>query len=191
MLIFLLNCYFYPYFLPGNNTIKLMTKSVYLYLASGVIKGTGFWLVNYTEEENIFNYQGKNLLECYRKELFGLSAAIEVKKVINTTLDILSCELSFDQYKIDNYNTGYSSEIPINLIEDIFDLWAYNYKSQKLWVKYKGLLKFRRKINTNNNYITMGLKGDTYAFASKLNKLLSCRRVDSSFRLNKSHDLMW
>ena len=168
-----------------------MTKSVYLYLALGVIKETGFWIVNHTEEENIFDHQGKNLLECYRRELFGLDAAIEVKKAINTTLDILSYDLRFDQYKIDNYNTGYSSEIPINLIEDIFDLWAYNYKSQTLWIKYTGLLKFRKKININNNYITMGLKGDTYEFANKLNKILSYRPVDSSFRQNKSKDLMW
>ena len=168
-----------------------MTKSVYLYLASGAIKGTGFWLINYTEEENIVNCKGKNLLECYRRELFGLNAAIEVKKAINTTLDILSCELRLDQYKIDNYNTGYSSEIPINLIEDIFDLWAYNYKSKTLWIKYLGLLKFRKKLNTNNNYITMGLKGDTYEFAKQLNKILSYRQEDSSFRQNKSKDVMW
>tara|TARA_Y100001968_G_scaffold66445_1_gene57311 strand:+ start:109 stop:615 length:507 start_codon:yes stop_codon:yes gene_type:complete len=168
-----------------------MTKSVYLYLASGVIKGTGFWLINYTEEENIFNYQGKNLLECYRRELFGLNAAIEVKKAINTTLDILSFELRLDKHKIDNYNTGYSSEIPINLIEDVFDLWAYNYKSQIKWIKYLGLLQFRKKINTNNSYITMGLRGDTYEFAKKLNRILSYRNQDASFRQNKSKDVMW
>ena len=168
-----------------------MTNSVYLYLASGVIKGTGFWLINYTEEENIVNCKGKNLLECYRRELFGLNAAIEVKKAINTTLDILSFELRLDKHKIDNYNTGYSSEIPINLIEDIFDLWAYNYKSKTLWIKYLGLLKFRKKLNTNNNYITMGLKGDTYEFAKQLNKILSYRQEDSSFRQNKSQDVMW
>ena len=172
-------------------TIKFMTKSVYLYLASGAIKGTGFWLINYTEEENIFNYQGKHLLECYRRELFGLNAAIDVKKAINTTLDILSSELRLDHIKIDNYNKGYSLEIPINLIEDIFDLWAYNYKSQTLWVKYLGLLKFRKKIDTNNNYITIGLKGDTYKFAKKLNKILSYRNEDFSFIKNKSDDVMW
>tara|TARA_Y100001968_G_scaffold60478_1_gene51357 strand:+ start:245 stop:751 length:507 start_codon:yes stop_codon:yes gene_type:complete len=168
-----------------------MTNSVYLYLASGVIENTGFWLVNYTEEENIFNLKGKKLLECYRRELFGFEAAIEVKKSINTTLDILSSDLKFDKYKINKYNIGYSSEIPINLIEDIFDLWAYNYKSQSLWLKYLGLLEFRKKISTNNNYITMGLKGDTYEFANKLNKILSYRPADYSVRLKKSKDLMW
>ena len=168
-----------------------MTKSVYLYLASGVFKGVGFWVVNFTEEENIFNSLSGKLLECYRKELFGLEGAIEVKEAINTTLDILSFELRFDKYKLDNYNTGYSSEIPINIIEDIFDLWAYNYKNEVLWKKYIGLLNFRKKVKSNNNFIYIGLKGETYEFAMKLDKLLSFRPIDLSFKLNKSNDLMW
>ena len=168
-----------------------MTKSVNLYLASGVSDGIGFWVVNFTEEENIFNSFVSKLLECYRKELFGLEGAVEVKEAINTTLDILSFEARFDQYKLDNYNTGYSSEIPINLIEDIFDLWAYNYNNEVLWKKYIGLLNFRKKIKSNNNFIHIGLKGDTYEFAMKLDKLLSFRPIDFSFKLNKSNDLMW
>ena len=103
-----------------------MTKSVNLYLASGVSEGVGFWVVNFTEEDNILNSLCTKLLECYRKELFGLEGAIEVKEAINTTLDILCLDSKYEKYKIDNYNIGYSSEIPINLIEDIYDLWAYN-----------------------------------------------------------------
>ena len=168
-----------------------MTKSVNLYLASGVSDGIGFWLVNFTDETNIFNSFDSKLLECYRKELFGLEGAIEVKEAINTTLDILSFESKFDQYKLDNYNTGYSSEIPINIIEDIFDLWAYNYNNEILWKKYIGLLNFRKKIKSNNNYINIGLKGDTYEFAVKLDKLLSLSTIDISFKHNNSNDLMW
>ena len=168
-----------------------MTKAVNLYLASGVSEGIGFWVVNFTEEENIYNSFFSKLLECYRKELFGLEGAIEVKEAINTTLDILSFELRFDKYKLDNYNTGYSSEIPINIIEDIFDLWAYNYKNEVLWKKYIGLLNFRKKVKSNNNFIYKGLKGETYEFAMKLDKLLSFRPIDLSFKLNKSNDLMW
>ena len=155
-----------------------MTKSVNLYLASGVCKGVGFWVVNFTEEENIFNSLGSKLLECYRKELFGLEGAIEVKEAINTTLDILCLDSKYDKYKLDNYNTGYSSEIPINLIEDIFDLWAYNYNNQILWKKYIGLLNLRKKIKKNNNYINIGLKGDTYEFAMKLDELLSFKPIN-------------
>ena len=168
-----------------------MTKSVNLYLASGVREGVGFWVVNFTEEDNIFNSLSNKLLECYRKELFGLEAAIEVKEAINTTLDILCLDSKYEKYRLDNFNTGYSSEIPINLIEDIFDLWAYNYSDQLLWKKYIGLLNLRKKIKKNNNYINIGLKGDTYEFATKLDGLLSFRPVNLKFRLDKSNDLMW
>ena len=168
-----------------------MNKSVNLYLASGVSEGIGFWVINYTDEDNIFNSFRSKLLECYRKELFGLEGAIEVKEAINTTLDILCLDSKYDQYKLDNYNTGYSSEIPINLIEDIFDLWAYNYSNKILWKKYIGLLNLRKKIKKINNYINIGLKGDTHEFATKLDGLLSCRPVDLKFKLDNSNDLMW
>ena len=168
-----------------------MTKSVHLYLASGVSEGVGFWVINFTEEENIFNSLGSKLLECYRKELFGLDGAIEVKEAINKTLDLLCLDSKYDKYKIDNYNSAYSSEIPINLIEDIFDLWAYNYNNKILWKKYIGLLNLRKKIRKNNNYINIGLKGNTYEFATKLDRLLSSRPINSKFRLDKSNDLMW
>ena len=168
-----------------------MNKSVNLYLASGVSEGIGFWIVNYTEEDDIFNSISSKLLECYRKELFGLQGGIEVKDAINTTLDILAFNSKLDRYKLDNNNIGYSSEIPINIIEDIFDVWAYNYKNKILWKKYIGLLNFRKKLKITNNYINIGLKGKTYQFAMKLDKLLSLRPINLSFSLDKSNDLMW
>ena len=168
-----------------------MTKSVNLYLASGVSKGVGHWVVNFTEEENIFQFPSSKLLECYRKELFGIEGAIEVKAAINTTLDILCLESKYDQYKLDNYNTGYSSEIPINIIEDIFDLWAYNYNNEILWRKYIGLLNVRKKMKKNNNYINIGLKGEIYEFAKKLEELLSFSPDNVSLILKKSNELMW
>ncbi len=168
-----------------------MTKSVNLYLASGVSEGKGFWLVNFTEDEDIYNSLGTKLLECYRKELFGLEGAIEVKDAINTTLDILCLNSIYDKYKLDNYNIGYSSEIPIDLIENIFDLWAYNYNNVIIWKKYIGLLNLRKKLKTSNNYINIGLKGDTYEFATKLDGLLSSKPINLKFKSDKSNDSMW
>ena len=168
-----------------------MKKTVYLYLASCVCEGSGFWLVNFTEESDIYNSLGKKLLECYRRELFGLEGAIEVKEAINSTLDILAFDSEFDRYKLANSITGYSSDIPINIIEDIFDLWANNYKNDILWKKYIGLLNLRKKIKKNNNYINLGLKGDTYKFSMKLDELLSFRPIKLSLSLDKSNDLMW
>ena len=168
-----------------------MTQSVNLYLASGVFEGKGFWLVNFTEEDDIYNSLGTKLLECYRKELFGLEGAVEVKEAINTTLDILSFYSQLDRFKLDSSNTAYSSEIPINLIEDIFDLWANNYNNQIIWNKYIGVLNFRKKIKTKNNYINIGLKGDTFDFAMKLEELLNFKPCNSTYEKDRNNELMW
>tara|TARA_Y100001968_G_scaffold210676_1_gene193870 strand:+ start:956 stop:1462 length:507 start_codon:yes stop_codon:yes gene_type:complete len=168
-----------------------MNKSVNLYLASGLSEDKSFWVVNFTEENDILNSSVIELLECYRKELFGIKAAIEVKEAINETLDILAFDSKFARYKLDNSITGYSSEIPINIIEDIFDLWAHNYNNQNIWKKCIGLLKLRKKIKTNNHYINIGLKGDTYDFAIKLNELLSLRPFDLSCKPDRKNELMW
>ncbi len=167
-----------------------MTKSVNLYLASCVSESRGFWIVNFTEQEDVVNSMGSKLLECYRKELFGLSGAIEVKEAINTTLDILAIDSSFERYKIGPADVGYSFEIPIDTVEDIFDLWVYNYNNEIQWKKYLGLLNFRKRIK-KNNYIYRGLKGDTYEFAKKLDELLNFRPNDFSFKQDTSYELMW
>ncbi len=168
-----------------------MTKSVNLYLASGLSQDKSFWVVNFTEDDDILNSSGIELLECYRKELFGIEAANDVKEAINSSLDILAFGSKFDRYKFDNSITGYSSEIPLNIIEDIFDLWAYNYSNDILWKKYIGLLNLRKRLKKNNHYINIGLKGHTYEFANKLNGLLSFTPVNLSFSVDKSNDLMW
>ncbi len=168
-----------------------MTNSVNLYLASGVEDGIGFWLVDFTEDDNIINsFEGK-LLEFYRKEVFGLEAAMEVKEAINSTLDILVLDSANVRYNLYNSSKVYTSEIPLKIIEDIFDLWAYNYHDQLLWKKYIGLLNFRKKIKITNNFINIGLKGKIYEFAIKLDKLLSFKAVNSSFMIDINNELMW
>ena len=168
-----------------------MNKSVNLYLASGISDGVGFWLVDFTEDEDVINSHDFNFLECYRKELIGIEAAIEVKDAINSTLDILSYDSEFDSYKLDSSTKAYSSEIPLYIIEDIFDLWAFNYKNRILWKKYIGILNFRGKIKKKNYYINLGLKGNTYEFAMKLEKLLCFTPINSSVLTDRSKELMW
>ena len=168
-----------------------MNNSVNLFLALGVYDGDGFWLVDFIEEDDIINSRDGKLIECYRKELFGLEAAIEVKEAINSTLDLLVLESNIVRYKFDNSTKSYTSEIPLNIIEDIFDLWAYNYHDNILWKKYIGLLNFRKKIKKNNNFINIGLKGKTYEFSIKLDKILNFRSVNSSFKIDRTNELMW
>ena len=166
-------------------------KSVNLYLASGVSDTFGFWLVNFTEEDDIINSSKSKLLEFYRKELFGLEGAIDVMQAINNTLDILVLDSEFDRYELDNSSIAYSSDIPINIIEDIFDLWAYNYNNKVLWKKYLGLLALRKKFRNNNHYINLGLKGKSYEFSVKLDNLLNYKSSNSSKISNKYNELMW
>ena len=167
-----------------------MSRSVCLYLASGESDGKGFWLVNFTENFNIINSTNSKLLECYRKELFGLKAAIEVKDAINLTLDILVLDIINDGFSLPNSIEGFAFDIPLNVIEDIFDLWAYNYQNQSLWRKYRGILEFRKKIK-KNQFINAGLTGTSYKFSLKLENLLSYRPVNSTKFKNKSNKLMW
>tara|TARA_B100001029_G_C15047119_1_gene447970 strand:- start:331 stop:837 length:507 start_codon:yes stop_codon:yes gene_type:complete len=168
-----------------------MSNSVNLYLALGVYDGVDFWLVDFTEENEITSSHNGKLLECYRKELFGITAAIEVREAINNTLDIFVSDSNIDCYTIGKSTKAYSSDIPLNIIEDIFDLWSYNYNDYKLWKKYIGLLNFRKKIKKNNNYINIGLKGKILEFSIRLDKILRFRLVDSSFSIDKTNELMW
>ena len=168
-----------------------MSKAVKLYLASGVSNGVGFWLVNFTDNDDIINCADSKILECYRMELFGLYAAISVKDAINSTLDILVSDCHYEGYKLDNFNEGFSSEIPLDIIEDIFDLWAYNYYDDILWKKCIGLLKLRKKLKRKNNFINIGLKGKIYNFSVKLEQLLSYRPNNSLNQIKKSNELMW
>ncbi len=168
-----------------------MSKSVYLYLASGVTSDIGFWVINYSENVDIVNPLNIKLLECYRKELFGIDAAIQVKKAIIATLELLVSDSRNDGYVFESPPEGYSSEIPLNVIEDIFDLWAYNFSDEYLWRKYIRLLTFRKQLKTKNIFINKGLKGNIYSFAVKLEKILSYRPICSTKNINKSRKLMW
>ena len=168
-----------------------MPKSVTLYLAFGVSLGIGFWDINFTENDEFLNLADSKFLECYRKEVFGIDAAIAVRQSIKSTLDILVSEINNDGYNILNPPEGYSPEIPLNIIEDTFDLWAYNFQNEYLWLKYTGILKFRKKMKQKNNFVSNALKGHTYDFAIKLEKILSFRPVNLEFKMNTSKELMW
>ena len=73
--------------------IKILEKSPqYLFLASGVNNGEGFWSVGVKNcDENIL--EDKNLLDCHRKELIGNQSAKDILFAINLNLDNLVNEL--------------------------------------------------------------------------------------------------
>ena len=64
----------------------------YLFLASGVKYGEGFWIVGIKNcDENIL--EDENLLDCHRKELIGNESAKDILLAIKINLNNLLNEL--------------------------------------------------------------------------------------------------
>ena len=63
-------------------------RYLFLFLASGVSNGEGFWLIG-TKTSDTKILDDKNLLECHRKELIGEESANDIIEAINLNLDNL------------------------------------------------------------------------------------------------------
>ena len=94
----------------------------YLFLASGVKNGEGFWIVGVKNcDENIL--EDKNLLDCHRKELIGNESAKDILFAINLNINNLFNELIKNNYLIERPSMGISFDIPLDILESIFDFW--------------------------------------------------------------------
>ena len=92
----------------------------YLFLASGVKNGEGFWIVGVKNcDENIL--EDKNLLDCHRKELIGNESAKDILFAINLNIKNLFDELRNKNYLMDSPSMGISFDIPLDILESIFD----------------------------------------------------------------------
>jgi len=66
----------------------LENSSQYLFLASGVNNGEGFWIVGIKNcDENIL--EDENLLDCHRNELIGKESAEDILLAINLNVNNL------------------------------------------------------------------------------------------------------
>ena len=82
----------------------------YLFLASGVINGEGFWIVGIKNcDDNIL--EDENLLDCHRKELVGTESAKDILLAINLNVNNLLNELRKKNYLITRPSIG----IPFDL----------------------------------------------------------------------------
>jgi len=132
----------------------------YLFLASGVNNGEGFWVVGVKNcDENIL--EDKNLLDCHRKELIGNESAKEILFAINLNINNLFNELRNKNYLIDIPSMGISFDIPLEIMENIFDFWVEIYKNQEAWEACLGLLKVRKRIPLTNLIESDSLKGNS------------------------------
>ena len=160
----------------------------YLFLASGVNDGEGFWLVGIKNcDENIL--EDENLLDCHRKELIGNESAKDILLAINLNVNNLLDELRNKNYLIKRPLMGISFDIPLDLLESIFDFWLDSYKNQEAWETCLGLLKVRKKISLTYLIESKVLKGNSKKWATKLETLHTY--VPNSLKIEKPNEPMW
>ena len=160
----------------------------YLFLASGEKNGEGFWMVGVKNSDENFS-DDKNLLDCHRKELIGNESAKEILFAINLNIDNLINELRNKNYLIESPSIGISFDIPLDILESIFDFWLDTYKNPEAWETCIGLLKIRKRISLANLIEGEGLKGNSKKWAIKVEKLHTY--LPNSIKIEKLNDPMW
>ena len=160
----------------------------YLFLASGVNNGEGFWIVGIKNcDENIL--EDENLLDCHRKELIGNESAKDILFAINLNINNLFVELRNKNYLIKKPSIGISFDLPLVLLESIFDFWVDIYKNKEAWETCIGLLKIRERISLINLIESKSLRGNSKKWAIKVETLHNY--VPNSLRIERQNDPMW
>ena len=166
----------------------LETSPQYIFLASGVKNGEGFWIVGVKNcDENIL--EDSNLLDCHRKELIGDESAKDILFAINLNINNLFEELKRKNYLLEKPSIGISFNLPLDILESIFDFWLDIYKNQEAWETCIGLLKVRRRISLTNLIKSESLKGNSKKWAIKVENLHTY--VPNSQKSEKPNDPMW
>ncbi len=160
----------------------------YLFLASGVKDDEGFWILGVKNSDlNILD--DKNLLDCHRKELLGIESAKDILFAINLNINNLLNELRNNDYIIEKPSIGISFDIPLDILESIFDFWVDIYKNEEAWETCLGLLKIRKRISLTNLIENQTLKGNSKKWAIKVENLHTY--VPNSIRVEKPNEPMW
>jgi hypothetical protein len=166
----------------------LENSAQYLFLASGVKNGEGFWMVGVKNcDKNII--ADENLLDCHRKELIGNESAKDVLYAINLNINNLFNELRKNNYLIQRPSMGISFDFPLDILESIFDFWLDIYKNKEAWETCIGLLKIRQKISLKNLIESESLKGNSKKWAIKVENLHTY--IPNSLKVDKVYDPMW
>ena len=138
-------------------------------------------------DENIL--EDKNLLDCHRKELIGNESAKDILFAINLNINNLFDELRNKNYLIERPSMGICFDIPLYLLESIFDFWLDIYKNQEAWETCLGLLKIRKRIPLTNLIKSESLKGNSKKWAIKVETLHTYQ--PNSLKLDNLKEPMW
>ena len=160
----------------------------HLFLASGVKNGEGFWLVGVKNcDENIL--EDKNLLDWHRKELIGNKSAKDILFAINLNINNLFNELKNKNYLLEKPSIGICFDIPLDILESIFDFWLDIYKNQEAWETCLGLLKVRKRISLTTLIKSESLRGNSKKWAIKIETLHNY--MPNPLSIEKLNDPMW
>ena len=166
----------------------MKSRNLYLILASGEINGIGFWLIDKTYNE-FPTIENKDLLECHRKELIAEESAKDILFAINFNLHNLINDLKKDGFNVEKPPKGISFNLPLNVMEDIFDFWLETYKNKNSWQTSLGLLKIKKRISLLSIIKSKAIKSHVKDLALIIEKLHTYR--PSTPKKYKNKDPMW
>ena len=163
-------------------------SNLFLFLASGVVNDEGFWLIGVKNNDSQI-LDDKTLLECHRKELIGDESAKNILDAINLNLANLINDLKKNNIPLDQPPKGISFNIPLNVLENIYDFWLEKYKDKEVWETCFGLLKIRRRVSLTNIIKSNSIKGDSKKWALEIENLHNYK--PNSVKNNSSNKPMW
>ena len=166
----------------------MKNRYLFIFLANGVLNDNGFWLIGIKDSDKKI-LDDKTLLECHRKELIGEKSAKDILDAINLNLDNLIGELKKNHMPLDEPPIGFSFNIPLNVLEKIFDFWLDKYKDKEAWETCLGLLKIRRRLSLTNIINSESIKGDSKKLALDIEELHTYR--PNSIENNIKNEPMW
>ena len=94
-----------------------------------------------------------------------------------------------NNYLIEEPSIGISFDIPLYILESIFDFWLDVYKNQEAWETCIGLLKVRKRISLKSLIESESLKGNSKKWAIKVETLHTY--IPNSLKIEKFYDPMW
>ena len=166
----------------------MTSRNIYLILASGEINGIGFWLIDKTYNE-FPTIENKDLLECHRKELIAEESANDILFAINYNLKNLINDLKKEGFNIEKPPKGICFNLPLNVMEEIFDFWLETYKNKDSWQTSIGLLKIKKRVSLLSIIESKAIKNRVKDLALIIERLHSYR--PSSREIHKNKNPMW
>ena len=169
---------------------KFLYNSKIINLASAENKGFYFWKIGITNYNNKLKLSKGNYLECFRQKALDKSSAIEIYRAIYQNLKNLQNSCEADGYSLEKPLSGFSYDLPLYVLEEIFDFWIDIYTKPQYWNICFRLLNCHKENSFSNVFCRKALKGLTYKMNEKIDYLHSFRPT-SQKAINSSYLPMW